>query len=154
MHSLKSGELAKQAQVNPETLRYYEREGLLPEPTRTEAGYRLYHPDDVKRVRFIKKAQELGFSLKEVKELLALKLNADHSASEVKRLTEHKIRDIEAKIQSLQAMKKVLADLASACSGTGSVDYCPILNCLEENSQENGQENTQEKGGEHSCKVC
>ncbi len=146
MHSLKSGELAKQANVNPETLRYYEREGLLPEPVRTEAGYRLYQVDDVKRVRFIKKAQELGFSLKEVKELLALKLHADHSASEVKRLTEHKIQDIEAKIQSLQAMKKVLNDLASACSGTGSVDHCPILNCLEDN--------TQEKGGENSCKIC
>ncbi len=146
MHSLKSGELARQANVNPETLRYYEREGLLPEPVRTEAGYRLYHPDDVKRVRFIKKAQELGFSLKEVKELLALKLNADHSASEVKRLTEHKIQDIEAKIRSLQAMKKTLKDLASACSGTGSVDHCPILNCLDDD--------TPQKGGENPCKTC
>lgn len=146
MHSLKSGELARQAHVNPETLRYYEREGLLPEPVRTEAGYRLYNPDDVKRVRFIKKAQELGFSLKEVKELLALKLNADHSASEVKRLTEHKIQDIEAKIRSLQAMKKILKDLASACSGTGSVDHCPILNCLDDD--------TPQKGGENPCKTC
>ncbi len=73
MSPIKSGDLAKRANVNTETLRYYEREGLLPEPERTESGYRLYADEDVKRVQFIKRAQELGFSLKEVKELLALK---------------------------------------------------------------------------------
>lgn len=146
MHSLKSGELAKQANVNPETLRYYEREGLLAEPVRTESGYRLYQQAEVKRVRFIKKAQELGFSLKEVKELLSLKWSGSHSASEVKQLTEQKILDIEAKIQSLLAMKAALQELASTCSGKGSIDDCPILNSLEDNAQE--------KGGENSCKVC
>ncbi len=131
MSPLKSGDLAQQAKVNPETLRYYEREGLLPEPVRTESGYRLYADADVKRVRFIKRAQELGFSLKEVKELLALKVDANQSASQVKRLAEQKLADIEAKIQSLQAMKNTLNKLAEACSGKGSVNHCPILNCLD-----------------------
>jgi MerR family copper efflux transcriptional regulator len=140
MSPLKSGELAKQANVNSETLRYYEREGLLPEPERTDSGYRLYADEDVKRVRFIKRAQELGFSLKEIKELLALKLDASQSASEVKRLTEHKIQDIENKIQSLQAMKGVLHDVAAACSGKGSVDHCPILTCLDECIPQKGGE--------------
>lgn len=140
MNLLKSGTLAKQANVNPETLRYYEREGLLPKPKRTEAGYRLYAEEDVKRVRFIKKAQELGFSLKEIKDLLALKVDASQSASQVKQLAEHKIQTIEAKIQSLQAMKSILSELAEACSGKGSVDHCPILNCLDDCIPQKGGE--------------
>lgn len=132
MPPIKSGDLAKRANVNPETLRYYEREGLLPEPERAESGYRLYTEEDIKRVRFIKRAQELGFSLKEVKELLVLKLGNHQSARDVKRLTKQKIQDIDAKIQSLQAMKSVLEGLAEACSGQGTVDHCPILNCLDD----------------------
>lgn len=131
LNTLKSGELARQAGVNPETLRYYEREGLLPEPARSEAGYRLYGEEDVKRVRFIKQAQELGFSLKEIRELLALKLDASRSAREVKDLTQQKIRAIEEKIAGLQAMKTALTELAEACSGHGSVDHCPILNSID-----------------------
>lgn len=141
MHTLKSGELAKQANVNSETLRYYEREGLLPEPARSESGYRLYTDTDIKRVRFIKRAQDLGFSLREIKELLALKLDSSQSASEVKRLAEQKILNIEEKIESLQAMKQTLKHLTKACSGQGSVEDCPILNCLDEC-------NPQKKGGD------
>lgn len=140
MSPMKSGELAKQAGVNLETLRYYEREALLPEPERTDSGYRLYAEEDLKRVRFIKRAQELGFSLKEVKELLALHLDATQSASEVKRLAEQKLEDIESKIRSLQAMQTALSELAEACSGEGSVVHCPILNCLEECIPQKGGE--------------
>lgn len=140
MNPLKSGDLARKSKVNTETLRYYEKEGLLPEPERTESGYRLYADEDVKRVRFIKRAQELGFSLKEIKELLALKLDASQSASEVKRLTEQKIQDIDGKIQNLHAMKTILEDLVDACSGQGSVDHCPILNCLDECISQKGGE--------------
>jgi MerR family copper efflux transcriptional regulator len=143
MKPLKSGELAKQANVNPETLRYYEREGLLSTPQRTENGYRLYSETDVRQVRFIKRAQELGFSLKEIRELLALRLDASQSASEVKQLAQQKIVEIEDKIQSLQAMKATLNDLAQACSGEGSVDHCPILNCLDDCIPR--------KGGENEC---
>ena len=131
MNTLKSGELAKQANVNTETLRYYEREGLLPEPKRSEAGYRLYTADDVKRVQFIKRAQDLGFSLKEIKELLTLKLDETQSAKAVKRLTEQKIKTIEHKIKALEAMKEVLLGLSAACSGEGSVDHCPIIKSLD-----------------------
>lgn len=141
MQSITSGNLAKQANVNPETLRYYEREGLLPEPRRTETGYRLYASEDVKRVRFIKRAQELGFSLKEIKELLALKRDHHQSAQEVKRLTELKIQDIEQKIQTLSAMKSVLEELAQACSGAGGTGDCPILNCLDDCIPQKGGEN-------------
>jgi len=132
MKAFKAGELAKQAHVNVETLRYYEREGLLPEPARTEAGYRLYGQDDVQRVRFIKHAQELGFSLKEVRELLALRLDDSRPASEVRHLTAQKIEQIEAKIQSLQSMKAILETLVQACTGEGDVAHCPIMHCLEQ----------------------
>ena len=140
MSPLKSGALAKKAHVNPETLRYYEREGLLPEPQRSDAGYRLYSDEDVRRVRFIKRAQELGFSLKEVKDLLALKVDASQSASEVKKLAEQKVQDIEAKIHHLQSMKRILHELADTCSGQGPVEQCPILNCLDACSSEKGGE--------------
>lgn len=132
MTSLKSGELAKQAEVNVETLRYYEREGLLPEPERTESGYRLYHQRDVKRVRFIKKAQELGFTLKEIKELLTLTTDPKHLAGEVKTMTQQKIHIIEEKITVLQSMKATLFELSEACPGeAGTVDTCPIVRCLD-----------------------
>lgn len=136
MDGIKSGELAKRAKVNTETLRYYEREGLLPEPNRSESGYRLYSVEDVQRVLFIKRSQELGFSLKEIKELLALKLDANQSASDVKKLTEQKIADIDSRIESLQAMKHVLTELSVACSGKGSVTQCPILNSIERTPHE------------------
>jgi Hg(II)-responsive transcriptional regulator len=132
MNALRSGELAKQAQVNPETLRYYEREGLLPEPERTTAGYRVYTAEDVQRVQFIKRAQELGFSLKEIKELLALRLDETRSASVVKSLTEQKIETIQQKIDSLEAMKTALLELSATCSGKGSAHHCPILKSLDE----------------------
>lgn len=132
METLKSGDLARRAGVNPETLRYYEREGLLPEPLRSESGYRLYSVADVKRVQFIRRSQELGFSLKEIRELLALKMDASQPASTVKQLTEQKILVIEEKIQSLQAMKQELLSLVKTCSGEGSVDHCPILKNLDE----------------------
>jgi Hg(II)-responsive transcriptional regulator len=142
MSPIKSGELAKQANVNSETLRYYEREGLLPEPARSESGYRQYAEEDVKRVRFIKRAQDLGFSLREIKELLALKLNASQSAREVKRLAEQKIQEIENKIHHLEAMKTILGHLVEACSGKGSVSECPIINCLDECIPQKGGEKT------------
>ena len=132
MTTLKSGELAKQAGVNVETLRYYEREGFLPKPDRTESGYRLYPASEVQRVRFIKRSQELGFTLKEIKELLALRIDPGHSAGEVKELTDQKIQVIEQKIQVLQAMKTTLLELSQACPGEqGTVDTCPIIRCLD-----------------------
>ena len=130
MAALTRGTLAKQAGVNGETLRYYEREGLLPEPKRSESGYRLYREDDVKRVRFIKRAQELGFNLREIKELLALTAEDDNSVQDVKKLSQQKIHEIQEKIDSLEAMKKTLTKLVRACSGKGKVEHCPIIQSL------------------------
>ena len=132
MKQLKSGDLAKQTGINVETLRYYEREGLLPKPERTESGYRQYSQMDVQKILFIKKAQELGFTLKEIKELLSLKISSGHSALEVKQLSLQKIQAIDAKITSLLAMKESLTCLVDACPGSeGDISECPILECLD-----------------------
>ncbi len=131
MLQLTIGELAKRGGVNLETIRYYEREGLLPKPPRSQSGYRQFPPEGVRRIRFIKRAQELGFSLKEIKELLALQLDPDSTAADVKKRAEQKLADIEEKIQTLRAMKKALVRLTATCCGEGSVSECPILESLD-----------------------
>jgi Hg(II)-responsive transcriptional regulator len=131
MENLTIGQLAKRADVNIETVRYYERRGLMPEPPRKESGYRQYSDEMLRRIRFIKHAKELGFSLKEIHELLTLKLDARTSCSEVKKKSETKIADIDAKIKTLQSMKKALVKLTKACGGKGPAKECPILEALE-----------------------
>jgi len=131
MKSLTIGKLAKKAGVNIETIRYYERRSLIPKPHCRESGYREYSEDMVTRIQFIKHAQDLGFSLKEIQELLLLRLDPKTSCSKVKSRTEQKIEDIENKIKSLQRMKKALVKLTKACSGKGPVTECPILEALE-----------------------
>ena len=124
------GELAKQGGVNLETIRYYERVGLLQKTPRSASGYRLFSPDGVCRIRFIKRAQELGFSLKEIKELLALRIHPGGTRADVRKRAEAKIADIEEKIKCLRAMKKALLRLTATCCGEGSVTECPILESL------------------------
>ncbi len=131
MENLTIGQLAKKADVNIETVRYYERRGLMPEPPRKESGYRQYSDEMVRRIRFIKHAKELGFSLNEINELLTLKLDARTSCSEVKKKAETKIADIDGKIKTLQRMKKALVKLTKACGGKGPAKECPILEALE-----------------------
>ncbi len=129
---MKSGAVAARADVNIQTVRYYERRGLLPKPPRTESNYRLYSEDNVRRVRFVKRAQELGFSLKEIKELLALRIDSRATRAHVRERAEAKITDIEERIRSLRAMKKTLTRLTAACcGGGGSVGDCPILEALD-----------------------
>ena len=123
-------QLAKRSAVNLETIRYYERLGLLPKPLRSPSGYRLFSLDSVRRVRFIKRAQELGFSLKEIKELLALRVTPGTTSADVRKRAEAKIADIEEKVQTLRAMKKALAQLTATCCGEGSISECPILESL------------------------
>jgi MerR family mercuric resistance operon transcriptional regulator len=130
MEQLTVGELARRGKVNLETIRYYERRGLLPKPPRSASGYRLFSPESVRRIRFIKRAQELGFSLKEIKELLALQVSADGTSADVRERAEAKIADIEERIKTLRSMKKALERLTSACCGQGSVSECPILESL------------------------
>ena len=131
MDRLTIGVLAKQAGVNLETIRFYERRGLLPEPARTNSGYRVFSRHAVQRLHFIKRAQDLGFSLKEIKELLALRVDARTTCAEVRRRAETKVADVEAKIHALQAMRKALTRLAAACVGRGPVSDCPILEALD-----------------------
>ncbi|MGH8057434.1 MAG: MerR family transcriptional regulator [Candidatus Entotheonellia bacterium] len=127
MDQLTIGDVAQQADVHIETLRYYERRGLVARPSRSTSNYRLYSEDTVRRVRFIKGAQELGFSLKEILELLSLRAEPKSSCEDIRERAEAKIREIEEKIRSLQAMKQALAKLIAECSGSGPVTECPIL---------------------------
>ena len=131
MGQLTIGALAKEADVNLQTIRYYEREGLLPEPPRRPSGYRMFSNEDVQRVRFIKSAQELGFSLKEIKELLALRVDANTSCAEVRERAKAKIADVEDKLRTLQAMKQALIRLTATCTGQGPVADCPILESID-----------------------
>ena len=131
METLTIGQLAKSAGVNVETVRYYERRGLIPEPSRRASGYRQYTRDYAARIRFIKRAQELGFSLSEIAELLALRVGSDTVCSDVKQRAEVKIDNIEAKIQILKQMKQALVTLVAVCNENGITSECPILETLE-----------------------
>ena len=126
---MKIGQLAQRAAVNLQTIRYYEREGLLPEPPRLSSGYRLYTDSMVRRVRFIKRAQEIGFSLAEIRELLSLR--ADGQRNEVRAIAQAKIADIDDKMRTLKAMKTVLNRLTERCSGCGPATECPILESID-----------------------
>lgn len=126
---LRVGEVASRAGVNLQTIRYYEREGLLPSPPRSASGYRTFPDNAVQRVRFIKRAQELGFSLTEIRELLAL--SGKGGVQLVRARTQSKIANIEEKMRTLQAMKDVLTTLADRCPGCGPLSECPILDALE-----------------------
>ncbi len=125
--SLTIGRLAREVGVNLETVRYYERRGLLPKPPRSTSGYRLFPVEAARRLRFIRRAQELGFSLGEIRELLLLRVAPTAKSADVRRRAQAKITDIEAKIRSLQSIKEALRELTKTCSGCGSVRECPIL---------------------------
>lgn len=129
--ALKIGQVAERGGVNLQTIRYYEREKLLPEPPRLASGYRMFPEGAVNRVRFIKRAQELGFSLAEIRELLSIKIDPAKDCSDVQRFAELKVMDIEEKIRTLQSMKRVLSGLAESCPGRGPSNECPILESIE-----------------------
>ena len=128
---MKIGEVAERGGVNLQTIRYYEREGLLPTPPRLASGYRLFTEDTVRRVRFIKRAQELGFTLAEIRDLLTLRVDESRSSGEVRAIAEAKIADIEGKIRSLVAMRQALTDLTDRCSGHDPASECPILESID-----------------------
>lgn len=128
--SMTRGEVAERAGVNRETVRYYEKRGLIPEPPRSAGDYRTYEHSYVDRIRFIKRAQELGFSLKQIKELLALRLDPESDCGDVRAKATAKLADVREKIGDLQRIEEVLGRLATACRGEGPTDACPILNAL------------------------
>lgn len=130
------GPIARQAGVHIETIRYYERRGLLPAPPRTESGYRLYGEQSMIRLRFIKQAQTLGFTLEEIGELVTLRVDAHTSCDEVRQRAERKTADVAAKIRSLQAIQAALMEMIAACAQGGPEGECPFLTSLEQQSVE------------------
>ncbi|MGE3820242.1 MAG: heavy metal-responsive transcriptional regulator [Isosphaeraceae bacterium] len=132
MGSLKIGEVARRSNVGVETVRYYEREGLLRQPDRRPSGYRIYDESVVTRLRFIRRAKELGFTLSEIKELLALWFDVATRCEHVRRRAEEKIARVEAKIRSLEKMKESLKSIVADCKTRDSVKECPLWSGLDE----------------------
>ncbi|WP_417728448.1 MerR family transcriptional regulator [Roseovarius sp.] len=124
------GELAQATGCNIETIRYYEKTGLLPDPPRTDAGYRIYSAAHATRLRFILRARELGFSMEDIRGLMGLEDGAAPTCAEVKERTERHLADVRAKIADLRRIEKVLSVTAAQCSGEDFPE-CPVLETLE-----------------------
>lgn len=139
MNTLSIGQLAKEASVTVETLRFYEKRGLIAPPRRSESGYRQYPPDSIKRVRFIQHAKEVGFTLKDIGELLALRQESGTSCADIKARATRKIEQVDQKLHELQRIRAALQRLADKCSGSGSLSECPILEELEMDEDELSQ---------------
>ncbi len=130
MQSLRIGEVARLANVNVQTLRFYERKGLLPPPPRRVSGYREYAPGTVEIVKFIHRAKELGFALREIKELLDLRKVPRSTCGDVVVVAQRKIKEIDAKIHDLRAMRTALSKLLQECPGDAPITQCPIIESL------------------------
>lgn len=126
---MKRGQLAQQTGCNLETIRYYEKIGLMPDPPRSASGYRVYDETHVARLRFILRGRELGFSIEELRGLLGLVDGGTQTCAEVQVLTEQHLADVRAKIKDLKRIEKVLAETAAQCSGE-EVPECPVLEAL------------------------
>jgi MerR family mercuric resistance operon transcriptional regulator len=127
--TLRIGELSKRTGVHIETIRYYERIGLTPEPSRTANGYRQYEDDDLKRLNFIRRSRELGFTLEEIRGLLGLVDGGDVTCEQVRSITLRHAEDIRGKLADLERMRGALLSMAAECEG-GDVPECPILETL------------------------
>ena len=131
MNGLTIGKVAKLAGVGVETVRYYERRGLISKPQRSEPGYRKYPEEAVLRIRFVKRAKRLGFTLKEIKELLALRINPRAKCGDILKRAESKLEEIDEKIRALAAIKEALLELTAACKAGKTSNECPILESLD-----------------------
>ena len=127
MEKLSIGELARQANVNIETIRYYERRGLISEPPRTKSGHRQYSPEAVRRTDFIKRCQSLGFSLKEIEEILELRITSESTCADMKSRVTDKLNDVSQKIDELALIHDALSRLQKKCTGKGPIGNCPII---------------------------
>jgi Hg(II)-responsive transcriptional regulator len=125
------GKVAERGGVNVQTIRYYERRGLLPQPGRTPSGYRKYSDDAIRRLRFIRQAQSLGFSLNEIEELLSLRMQPSATCGDIRKRARQKIATVNEKISELQRIKDALRKLAIACKSREPTSACPILGALE-----------------------
>jgi len=129
--SLRIGEVAAGACVNIETVRYYERTGMLTAPPRTDSGYRQYDAEAIERIRFIKHAQALGFSLKEIRDLLELRVRHGAACGAVERKTRNKIALIDKKLRELTSLRRTLKRLVASCEARETTADCPVLETLE-----------------------
>lgn len=132
MTGLTIGALARAAGVGVPTVRYYERRALLEKPHRTTSGYRQYTADTVRLIRFIKRAQDLGFTLTEIEGLIALRDGNGRRRTEVRQLAEARMRDIDEKLTQLQAMRKALSILVESCACDRGKPSCPILEAFDD----------------------
>ena len=133
---MRIGELAGQAGVKVETVRFYECEGLLQKPPRRDSGYRDYPEESLARLRFIRHGKALGFSLPEIHELLWLRSSSETPCGDVQRRVEAKLEDVRQKIRSLEQIRSKLEELAATCVAGGSSSECPILEVLERVDEE------------------
>lgn len=132
MTTLTIGKVAKAAGLGVETVRFYERQGLIAEPARSDSGYRQYGPETIRRLQFIVRAKALGFTLQEIGGLLDLRATPEAGCADVQARAEAKIADIEERITQLDAMKRALGELVVQCRGEGPLSDCPILDALDE----------------------
>lgn len=133
--TLKIGEVARRARVNKETVRYYEKRELISKPDRRRSGYRIFTQRHIDQIKFIKRAQELGFTLSEIKELLELRMDEDTTCSEIRDEAREKYRDVIQKIEDLNRIKETLIELIDSCAEDGPKGDCPILEALEGKSE-------------------
>ena len=145
---MRIGTVSRKAGVNAQTLRYYERRGLLPKTGRLASGYREYDPATVGLVRFIKNAQELGFTLNEIRELITLRANRSQSSEDVRRVATRKIEEMDRRIRRLSEMKDELAELVEQCSATRCKDDCVIIDAFDDACRVSM---TQPIHGDHPC---
>ncbi|QNP41736.1 heavy metal-responsive transcriptional regulator [Lysobacter solisilvae (ex Woo and Kim 2020)] len=131
---MKIGELAHRAGVGIDTVRYYEKEGLLPRAQRLASGYRVYDPQDLRRLQFVRRAKALGFTLPEIRDLLALSAHRDDDMASMKAAATEKLADVQAKIAELTRIREGLETLVASCPGHGALGQCPILNALAEDA--------------------
>lgn len=135
MTGLTIGELAQRSELSVETLRYYERRGLIAEPPRRPSGYREYPPTAVRRVRFIRRAKQLGFSLREIGELLSLRSESSQPCGEVREQIAGKVADLDHRLRELRRMKQALEELSRLCEDREPTGECPFLDLLEEEGE-------------------
>lgn len=129
---MKIGELAQRAGIGIDTVRYYERQGLLPPPVRQASGYRSYVAPDIDRLRFVRRAKGLGFTLQEIRDLLALSGRREDDMGSLKASATEKLAVVEAKLAELTRIRDGLRTLVESCPGHGALEQCPILNALDE----------------------
>lgn len=131
MALLNIGQVARRTGLTVETVRFYEKQRLIDEPDRSESGYRQYSAEAVKRLKFIQRAKEAGFTLREIADLLALRQEPGASCADVKLQATRKVEEVERRIRDLESIREALGRLILRCSGRGDLRECPILDALD-----------------------